>query len=457
MLCLPLTRCKEGLPGGRLWGAGLVGWALSARLRGGDPGGWAGQGRALPPGRRAAPLVGVRLSVPLPAPAARPLQWGPDPPRPLSPAGPVPRPWSATAAVSQGEPVRSEPSPLAHASWLGAQGCYCSSSPCPQVPHTPSWPFWGPGLCLPYLGVTRAESGSRLGLLWRQSGCSSSGGRVQGRGGGTQAAAPPPGVSKREKQFQAHRAFGDLRDGVTRARTYFCASEAKCDSHMETFLRCIEASGEARPAPASGTRGRARGGGWSAHPGFGPHLGGQGWEAVWAHTPSPARCFLRSLAGPRCPDADLLGDLDLVTRCLALPRAAPSQGLRLRPPGWRCCPAWPLGMTTPSRGELNRKTCRPRCASVSEAQWVPSSSPVRAPTLCEHSRDRSEDHPEAARWGQLRAPDWSHRQRLPGVQGSGRLRGSGLGTDERRCDHGLPVARREGRRRRSAVRLPPEL
>ncbi|KAI4569106.1 hypothetical protein MJG53_014724 [Ovis ammon polii x Ovis aries] len=53
------------------------------------------------------------------------------------------------------------------------------------------------------------------------------------------------GVSKRENQFQAHRASGDRRDGVTRARTYFCASEAKCDSHMETFLRCIEASGGA--------------------------------------------------------------------------------------------------------------------------------------------------------------------------------------------------------------------
>ncbi|KAJ1074076.1 hypothetical protein K5549_015575 [Capra hircus] len=69
------------------------------------------------------------------------------------------------------------------------------------------------------------------------------------------------GVSKREKQFQAHRAFGDLRDGVTRARTYFCASEAKCDSHMETFLRCIEASGEARGSweGLTGTRVEAQG------------------------------------------------------------------------------------------------------------------------------------------------------------------------------------------------------
>lgn len=73
--------------------------------------------------------------------------------------------------------------------------------------------------------------------------------------GGLRLAPLPPGVSKREKQFQAHRAFGDRRDGVTSARTYFYASEAKCDSHMETFLRCIEASGEAWAAPASGTLG----------------------------------------------------------------------------------------------------------------------------------------------------------------------------------------------------------
>ncbi|PNI90357.1 PRODH isoform 14, partial [Pan troglodytes] len=51
------------------------------------------------------------------------------------------------------------------------------------------------------------------------------------------------GTSKRDKQYQAHRAFGDRRNGVISARTYFYANEAKCDSHMETFLRCIEASG----------------------------------------------------------------------------------------------------------------------------------------------------------------------------------------------------------------------
>ncbi|KAM5312527.1 proline dehydrogenase 1, mitochondrial [Glossophaga mutica] len=53
------------------------------------------------------------------------------------------------------------------------------------------------------------------------------------------------GASKREKQYQAHPAFGDHRNGVISARTYFYASEAKCDSHMETFLCCIEASGGA--------------------------------------------------------------------------------------------------------------------------------------------------------------------------------------------------------------------
>lgn len=67
------------------------------------------------------------------------------------------------------------------------------------------------------------------------------------------------GASKREKQYQAHQAFGDRRDGVVSARTYFYTNEAKCDSHMETFLRCIEASGgasrfaacpPARPSPA---------------------------------------------------------------------------------------------------------------------------------------------------------------------------------------------------------------
>ncbi|KFZ69426.1 hypothetical protein N338_04571, partial [Podiceps cristatus] len=51
------------------------------------------------------------------------------------------------------------------------------------------------------------------------------------------------GAEQREKQYRVHRGFGDRRGGVISARTYFYADEAKCDQHMETFLRCIDASG----------------------------------------------------------------------------------------------------------------------------------------------------------------------------------------------------------------------
>uniref|UniRef100_A0A8C3T237 Proline dehydrogenase n=1 Tax=Chelydra serpentina TaxID=8475 RepID=A0A8C3T237_CHESE len=51
------------------------------------------------------------------------------------------------------------------------------------------------------------------------------------------------GAAQREKQYRAHREFGDRRDKVVSARTYFYADETKCDQHMDTFLRCIEASG----------------------------------------------------------------------------------------------------------------------------------------------------------------------------------------------------------------------
>ncbi|KAM6377892.1 LOW QUALITY PROTEIN: proline dehydrogenase 1, mitochondrial-like [Pluvialis apricaria] len=58
----------------------------------------------------------------------------------------------------------------------------------------------------------------------------------------TSAAEKMGGAEKREKQYRAHRGFGDRRGGVISARTYFYADEAKCDQHMETFLRCIDAS-----------------------------------------------------------------------------------------------------------------------------------------------------------------------------------------------------------------------
>nr|XP_046161908.1 proline dehydrogenase 1, mitochondrial isoform X1 [Oncorhynchus gorbuscha] len=52
-------------------------------------------------------------------------------------------------------------------------------------------------------------------------------------------------VDHREMKYKAHRQFGDRREGVVSARTYFYADEAKCDNQMETFLNCIKASGGA--------------------------------------------------------------------------------------------------------------------------------------------------------------------------------------------------------------------
>ncbi|XP_051888232.1 proline dehydrogenase 1, mitochondrial-like [Pristis pectinata] len=51
------------------------------------------------------------------------------------------------------------------------------------------------------------------------------------------------GEVQREKKFQPHRQFGDRRENVISARTYFYADESKCDQYMETFLKCIIASG----------------------------------------------------------------------------------------------------------------------------------------------------------------------------------------------------------------------
>ena len=46
------------------------------------------------------------------------------------------------------------------------------------------------------------------------------------------------------KQFQANKNFADRRDKVISARTYFYEDEHKCDAHLETFLKCIDAVGK---------------------------------------------------------------------------------------------------------------------------------------------------------------------------------------------------------------------
>ncbi|XP_072289393.1 proline dehydrogenase 1, mitochondrial [Eucyclogobius newberryi] len=44
-------------------------------------------------------------------------------------------------------------------------------------------------------------------------------------------------------QYSVHNDFRKLRGGVNGDPTYFHADESKCDHHMETFIKCIKASG----------------------------------------------------------------------------------------------------------------------------------------------------------------------------------------------------------------------
>ena len=46
------------------------------------------------------------------------------------------------------------------------------------------------------------------------------------------------------KQFQLNKDFEDQRKKVISARTYFYEDEHKCDVHLETFLKCIDAVGK---------------------------------------------------------------------------------------------------------------------------------------------------------------------------------------------------------------------
>lgn len=52
-------------------------------------------------------------------------------------------------------------------------------------------------------------------------------------------------VKIKEAKFQPHEQFGDRREGVVSARTYFYKDEEQCDKNMENFLYCIEAAGGA--------------------------------------------------------------------------------------------------------------------------------------------------------------------------------------------------------------------
>ncbi|XP_033748496.1 proline dehydrogenase 1, mitochondrial-like isoform X2 [Pecten maximus] len=44
-----------------------------------------------------------------------------------------------------------------------------------------------------------------------------------------------------KQKFLAHKKFGDRRNKVISARTYFYEDEANCDTNTETFLKCIDA------------------------------------------------------------------------------------------------------------------------------------------------------------------------------------------------------------------------
>ncbi|KAM4576092.1 proline dehydrogenase 1, mitochondrial [Odontesthes bonariensis] len=57
------------------------------------------------------------------------------------------------------------------------------------------------------------------------------------------SAAGNESVGGDHKEEEAHELFDDSRGGVHRARSYRNTDEIQCDQHMETFIKCIKASG----------------------------------------------------------------------------------------------------------------------------------------------------------------------------------------------------------------------
>lgn len=53
----------------------------------------------------------------------------------------------------------------------------------------------------------------------------------------------PKGKNLREKMHTAQKQHEDHFGGMTAAEKY-CDDEATCDQHMETFIKCIKASGK---------------------------------------------------------------------------------------------------------------------------------------------------------------------------------------------------------------------
>ena len=43
------------------------------------------------------------------------------------------------------------------------------------------------------------------------------------------------------RRYRAHRSFGDRRDDVISARTYFYKDESHCDENMQNFITGIDA------------------------------------------------------------------------------------------------------------------------------------------------------------------------------------------------------------------------